>query len=196
MPTIYAKSENSNKQSAYIDQNRGFQLAKEGYAFRLQSDKNNEGLWHKPTGTNNYDLVTHKTFQQLIKNKTNFKIYRVWHYKNGLQYKIVSQSGRYRGWIDNAGVYNKYSLDKKLQPIIQQEQKVVNGIAHNYPKTVDYKSRDLKQYQSDLNKASKESASLRGHQKLVALNSIKQVKMYVKTHDSNFIPTLLWQKVK
>ena len=129
-----------------------------------------------------------------LKTLPNFKIYRVWSYKDGLQYKISSQSGRYRGWIDNAGVYNKYSLDKQLQPIISQELKVVNSINAKYVYTIHkhYEKKDLAAYHEALSRASKYTNHLSGNKRVVALRSIAQVRTYIKGRNSNSIPTLLW----
>ncbi|GEP23569.1 hypothetical protein [Lentilactobacillus diolivorans] len=193
---VYAKQENGYSVHTGYDKPWGSQLAKEGYVFRLENDQNNNGLWSQPIGKNGHNLISRKAFQQVIKNKVDFKIYRVWQYKNGLQYKIVSRSGKYRGWIDNAGVYNKYSLDKQLQPIIEQEQKVVNSINSKYPYTTHYNKADLMDYRNDLAKANKEASGLSGNKRAIALSSVKEVNRYLRSHNADLVPTLLWQKVK
>ncbi|MDH5106622.1 hypothetical protein OQI89_12240 [Lentilactobacillus diolivorans] len=194
-PVVYAKQETGyGVQAGNINRARGSQLVKEGYVFRLDGDKHNSGLWSQPTGNNRSRLTGHKELRRIIKDRINFKIYRVWQYKNGLQYKIVSQSGKYQGWIDNAGIYNKYSLDKQLQPIISQEQKVVNSINAKYVGAAHqhYEKKDLLAYQDELTKTSEYAGRLSGDKRLVALKSIGQVRNYIKNRNSNSIPTLLW----
>lgn len=192
MPIANAKSDENSYQVGNINDSWGLQLSKEGYVFRLDPDRNNDGLWSEPTGKNRYRITTHKTLRQLIHRQTNFKIYRVWQYQNGLQYKVVSQSGRYRGWIDHAGVYNKYSLDPQLQLIIRQEKRVINSVNAKYPNTTHYHQVDFKKYQNDLIRATKIAQNLNGNQKTVALKSLKEVKEYLKDRRSDQVPTILW----
>lgn len=196
-PTVYARRDSHNVQTDHNDMIRSSQLAKEGYVFRLDGmDKADGGLWSQPAGQNKRDLTSIKTIHKIIKNHVNFKIYRVWHYKNGMQYKVTSRSGQYRGWIDDHFIYNKYSLDKQLQPIIYQERKVVGSINTKYPFTTNYQAADLKAYRNDLTKAGEEANQLTGNKKPIALKSVRQVKGYIKHHNDNLIPTLLWQRVK
>lgn len=166
------------------------QLAKEGYTFRLTPGNSDQGLQKKVAGLNNPHMKR-STLKKLIRNKTNFKVYRVWEYKNGLMYKAVSKSGKYRGWVDDTTLYNKHYTDKSLQPVIKMEKKAINVLGSKPPTTKVNRERSRRY----LNKALMDAQQLHGKERKIAINSVKQTKSYVKTLNVARTPTLLWQKI-
>lgn len=180
----------------HIDVGFGEQLAKQGYVFRITGmNQADAGLWNKPAGTGRYKVTNKKMIDKIERDKIDFKIDRVWRYKNGMQYKVISKSKKYSGWIDDQSVYNKYSLHKGLQPIIHQELKIIHSINAKYPYTLRYKASDRNTYQRALQKAKLDTKQLHGKLKVVAVDSIGQVNSYLDKHSYRLIPTILWPQV-
>ena len=72
--------------------------------------------------------------------------------------------------IDNP-VYNKYSLNKELQPIIHRELKIIQRINSKYPYTLRYKPSDRNAYQQELQRAELDTKQLHGKLRIVAVDS-------------------------
>ena len=106
-------------------------------------------------------------------------------------YKAVSESGKYRGWVDDTTLYNKHYTDKSLQPVIKMEKKAINVLG-GAPTTTKANRERSRRY---LSKALLNAQQLHGNERKIAINSVKQTKSYVKTFNVARTPTLLWQKI-
>lgn len=73
--------------------------------------------------------------------------------------------------VDNP-VYNKYSLNKELQPIIHQELKIIQRINSKYPYTLRSKPSDRNTYQQELQRAELDTKQLHAKLRIVEADSI------------------------
>ena len=149
-------------------------FAKAGYVFKLTDAT--KGALYKSTGK----PYSTKVIKKIVKNNTLFKVKKVWSIHNGMFVDLVSKDGKYKGSTTYlTGIYNKNTEDEKLQPLVQAELDVTTARDNNKP------TAEL------LAKAETLANELTGHEKKIALTSIKELKEFVKYGTMGEIPVLL-----
>lgn len=149
-------------------------FAKAGYVFKLTDAT--KGALYKSTGK----PYSTKVIKKIVKNNTLFKVKKVWSIHNGMFVDLVSKDGKYKGYTTYlTGIYNKNTEDEKLKPLVQAELDVTTARDNNKP------TAEL------LAKAETLANELTGHEKKIALTSIKELKEFVKYGTMGEIPVLL-----
>lgn len=148
-------------------------LAKAGYVFKLKKDD----LYHGKL--NDRKVYSSEYADKIRAKKMLFKIDQVKSIKNGVTVHLLSKNGRHHFWTNFlTGTYNINGRKKTLRPIVNAEIKVIG-------------TTDNQKVTKQINQIKKLSGKLKGRNKKLALESIKQLKRWLKDKKFANLPTLL-----
>ncbi|WP_220751109.1 hypothetical protein [Apilactobacillus xinyiensis] len=78
-------------------------------------------------GKNTYPVISYSDRDKkiVVDKKIRFKIKHIWSYKNGISVNVVSKNKKYYSLVNfPTGIYDVYSRDKKLAPIVTFANKI------------------------------------------------------------------------
>ncbi|MCF6515457.1 hypothetical protein GSH19_04735 [Lactobacillus sp. S2-2] len=172
---IYANVKNDesvSKQETTLDHT----LKSSGYDFYLSDSKDDYPYTlakNMPDG-NKLKFYNSKIVNKAINNKTKFEVMKIDDYKNGISYEVRDHAGNIQGWTNFNSIRDENINKKQLKNFINAEIKFVDG---NKNIKVSYLYKLANQ--------------LKGNNKQLALESIKEAIPYKQSHSLLEIPTLL-----
>ncbi|RMC47355.1 hypothetical protein [Lactobacillus sp. ESL0228] len=176
VPDTKIATTSKTKEDETIDQAWSQKLAKAGYVFRLTKSVYST-LY--PDNWIDHQAYSKKYAKKIVAKKMLFKVDQAKSIENGSAVHIISQNGKYRFWANFlTDIDNVNGHKKSLKALINIETKI---IIDAHPQAA------LKQF----GKAEKATTKLKGKDRKLARESLKELKQWSKDERYAKIPTLL-----